>query len=107
MTKFAIKIWTWALTDQVTTLALISLFLLIPSIFITSLSGLIVDRVNRKLLMIVGDSVPAISTIFICYFYLKNQLDIWYLYLTGAVNGAFSEIQSLAYSTSISTPVPK
>jgi hypothetical protein len=69
MTKFAIKIWTWALTDQVTTLALISLFLLIPSIFITSLSGLIVDRVNRKLLMIVGDSVPAISTIFICFFF--------------------------------------
>jgi MFS family permease len=90
MTKFAIKLWTWALTDQVTTLALISFFLLIPSIFITLLSGLIVDRVSRKLLIIIGDSVPAISTIFICYIYLNNQLDIWYLYLTGAVNGAFS-----------------
>ncbi len=69
ITKFAIKLWAWELTVQVTTLALISLFSLIPSIFITLLSGLIVDRVNRKLLMIIGDSVTAISTIFVCYVY--------------------------------------
>ena len=107
MTNFAIKLWAWELTSQVTTLALLSLFTLIPSILITLVSGLIVDRVNRKILMIIGDSVAAISTVFICYFYLNNQLETWHLYLTSAVNGAFGEIQSLAYSASISMLVPK
>ncbi|MBD2360535.1 MFS transporter [Anabaena minutissima FACHB-250] len=107
MTYFAIKLWAWELTNQVTTLALLSFFTLIPSILITLVSGLIVDRVNKKILMIIGDTIAAISTVFICYFYLNNQLEIWHLYLTGAVNGAFSEIQSLAYSTSISQLVPK
>jgi sugar phosphate permease len=74
---------------------------------ITLVSGLIVDRVNKKILMIIGDSVAAISTIIICYLYLNNQLEIWHIYVTGAVNGAFSEIQSLAYSTSISMLVSK
>ncbi|MTJ53564.1 MFS transporter [Anabaena sp. UHCC 0253] len=107
MTNFAIKLWAWELTSQVTTLALLSLFTLIPSILITLVSGLIVDRVNRKLLMIIGDAVAAISTVFICYVYLNNQLETWHLYLTSAVNGAFGEIQSLAYSASISMLVPK
>ncbi|MTJ09875.1 MFS transporter [Anabaena sp. UHCC 0204] len=107
MTNFAIKLWAWELTSQVTTLALLSLFTLIPSILITLVSGLIVDRVNRKILMIIGDAVAAISTVFICYIYLNNQLETWHLYLTSAVNGAFGEIQSLAYSTSISMLVPK
>ncbi|HYW19658.1 MAG TPA: MFS transporter [Nodularia sp. (in: cyanobacteria)] len=107
MTYFAIKLWVWELTNQVTTLALLSFFTLIPSILITMVSGLLVDRINKKILMIIGDLVAAISTVIICYLYLNNQLEIWHLYLTGAVNGAFSELQSLAYSTSISMLVPK
>ncbi|AFY58534.1 Major Facilitator Superfamily transporter [Rivularia sp. PCC 7116] len=107
MTYFAIKIWAWQLTNQVTTIALISFFELIPSIFITLASGLIVDRVNRKFLLIIADCVAAISTIIIGYLYLTDQLQIWHIYATGAVNGAFSEVQALAYSSSISMLVPK
>ncbi|MGB3636254.1 MAG: MFS transporter [Rivularia sp. (in: cyanobacteria)] len=107
MTYFAIKIWAWQLTNQVTTIALISFFELIPSIFITLASGLIVDRVNRKFLLIIADCVAAISTIVIGYLYLTDQLQIWHIYATGAVNGAFSEVQALAYSSSISMLVPK
>jgi MFS transporter, DHA3 family, macrolide efflux protein len=107
MTSFALKIWAWELTNQVTTLALLSLFTLIPSIFITLLSGLIVDRVNRQQLMVIGDTVAAISTIIIFYLYLNDQLEIWHLYVTGAVNGAFGELQLLAYSASISLLVPQ
>lgn len=107
MTYFAIELWAWELTSQVTTLAIISLVTQIPSILITLVSGIFIDRVNRKILMIIGDSVAAISTVFICYLYFNNQLETWHLYVTGAVNGAFSEIQLLAYSASISMLVPK
>ncbi|MBV6622431.1 MAG: MFS transporter [Rivularia sp. (in: Bacteria)] len=107
MTYFAITIWAWELTNQVTTIALISFFELIPSIFITLASGLIVDRVNRKFLLIIADCVAAISTIVIGYLYLTDQLQIWHIYASGAVNGAFSEVQALAYSSSISMLVPK
>ena len=107
MTYFAIKIWAWQLTNQVTTIALISFFELIPSIVITLASGLIVDRVNRKFLIIFSDFVAAISTVIIGYLYLTNQLQIWHIYATGAVNGGFSEVQALAYSSSISMLVPK
>lgn len=107
MTYFAIKIWAWELTNQVTTIALLSFVELIPSILMTLVSGLIVDRINRKFLLIIADCVAAISTIVIGYLYLTDQLQMWHIYVTGAVNGTFSEVQVLAYSSSISMLVPK
>jgi MFS transporter, DHA3 family, macrolide efflux protein len=107
MTGFAIEIWAWEITGTATTLTLVGFFSLLPSIIITPISGVIVDRFNRKLLMMVGDTVAVLSTIVILLLHLTNNLQIWHFYLTGAIVGTFNQFQSLAYSTSVSLMVPK
>ena len=107
MTSFAITIWAWELTHQATALALVGFFSQVPSILISPFAGVIVDRWNRKLLIMVSDTVAALSTIAILLLYLTNNLQVWHFYVTGAVNGAFSQIQELAYSASIAMMVPK
>jgi MFS family permease len=107
MTSFAIKIWAWELTGQATALALVGFFTFLPSILITLFAGIIVDRCNRKLLMVMGDTVGALSTLAILWLYLTNHLQVWHLYVVGAIDGAFIEIQDLAYTASISLMVPK
>jgi MFS transporter, DHA3 family, macrolide efflux protein len=106
MTSFATTIWAWEITGQATALALVNFFTLLPSIVITLFAGAIVDRWNRKLLMIVGDTVAVFSTIAILALYLTHSLQIWHLYVLGAFNGAFGEIQELAYTASLSQLVP-
>ncbi|MEH2215461.1 MFS transporter [Nostoc sp.] len=106
MTSFALSIWVWEFTDQVTTLTLVGFYTLLPSILITPISGVIVDRWNRKLLMIVGDSVAVGVTIAIALLYLTNHLQVWHLYITGAITGVFNELQSLAYSASVGLMIP-
>ncbi len=107
MTSFAIEIWVWEITGKATTLTLVGFFSLLPSIIITPLSGVIVDRFNRKFLMMVGDTVAVLSTIFILLLHLNNNLQIWHFYLTGAIVGTFNQFQSLAYSASVSLMIPK
>jgi MFS transporter, DHA3 family, macrolide efflux protein len=107
MTGFAIEIWAWEITGKATTLALVGFFSLLPSIIITPISGVIVDRFNRKLLMMVGDTVAVFSTIIILLLHLTNNLQIWHFYLTGAIVGTFNQFQSLAYSSSVSLMIPK
>lgn len=107
MTGFAIEIWAWEITGQATTLTLVGFFSLLPSIIITPISGVIVDRFNRKFLMMVGDTVAVFSTIIILFLHLTNNLQIWHFYLTGAVVGTFNQFQSLAYSASVSLMIPK
>jgi MFS transporter, DHA3 family, macrolide efflux protein len=101
MSEFALTLWAWEITGSATALALVGFFSLLPRIFISIFAGIIVDRANRKYLMILGDAIAAISTLFILLLHLSGNLAIWHLYLAASINGGFGQIQQLAYSTSI------
>jgi MFS family permease len=105
MTEFALTLWAWEITGSATALALVSFFSQLPRILITIVAGLIVDRFNRKYLMMLGDSVAAFSTIGISLLFWADSLQIWHLYFAASLNGGFGQIQSLAYQTSISSMV--
>ncbi|WP_066426967.1 MFS transporter [Anabaena sp. 4-3] len=107
MTSFAIEIWAWEITGKATTLTLVGFFSLLPSIIITPISGVIVDRFNRKFLMMVGDTVAVFCTIIILLLHLTNNLQIWHFYLTGAIVGTFNQFQSLAFESSVSLMIPQ
>jgi len=106
MTEFALTLWAWEATGSATALALVGFFSQIPRIPITLVAGLIVDRFNRKRLMILGDTVAVLSTVGIGLLHLTHSLQIWHLYGAAMLNGGFGQIQSLAYQTSISSLVP-
>ena len=101
MSHFALTLWAWQLTGSATALALVGFFSLLPRIFISLFAGILVDRANRKHLMILGDAIAAASTLGILILHLSGNLEIWHLYLAASINGGFGQIQELAYSTSI------
>lgn len=101
MSEFALTLWAWSLTSSATALALVGFFSLLPRIFISIFAGIIVDRANRKHLMMLGDAIAAGSTLAILILHLSGNLAIWHLYLATLINGGFGQIQQLAYSASI------
>jgi MFS transporter, DHA3 family, macrolide efflux protein len=107
MTAFAFTIWVWELTHQATALALFGFFIQVPQVLIAPIAGVVVDRWNRKLLMMFGDTVSGLLTIIISVLYTTNNLHLWHLYLAVAIKGIFEQFQELAYSASISTMLPK
>ncbi|MEM7061903.1 MAG: MFS transporter [Cyanobacteria bacterium P01_B01_bin.77] len=107
MTNFAISIWAWEVTGQATPFSLILVATKIPRLLISPFAGVWVDRFNRKYLMVLGDLVAGLSTIVLLILVLSDQLQVWHLYLSGAVNGLFGYIQNLAYSASVSLLVPE
>ena len=107
MTLFALTLWVWDITGSATALVLIGFFSRLPMIIATSFAGLVVDRFNRKYLMLFGDAVSALATLIICVLYLTQQLKIWQLYMILFVAGGFGQIQALAYQASVSLIVSK
>ncbi|WP_250125270.1 MFS transporter [Chroococcidiopsis sp. CCMEE 29] len=107
MTSFAMIIWAWQLTEEATPLSLLAFFTEIPVLIASAFAGVFIDRWNRKLMMMIGDTVAGLSNVAILILFLTNHLEIWHLYLTGAINGLFGYIQGLAFSTSQSLIVPK
>jgi len=107
MTTFAVTLWVWDQTGKATPLALVWFFSRISRVIAASFAGLIVDRANRKHLMILGDTMAGLSTLLLLLLLWSNQLAIWHLYMTASINGFFGYLQSLAYSASQSMLLPK
>jgi MFS family permease len=55
MSQFALSIWAWQRTGEATALALVALFNFAPSIIMFPIAGVLIDRWNRKLVMMISD----------------------------------------------------
>lgn len=107
MTRFAITLWAWEMTGQATTLALVAFFGFAPSVVMMPFAGAIVDRYNRKLMMMVSDFGAGLGTIVLFTLSLNDSLAIWHLYVVAAFIAIFEAFQFPAYSSAISMMVEK
>lgn len=107
MTYFALTLWVWQQTQSATAIALILVFYQLPQIAVSLFSGLLVDRVSRKHLLILSDTASAGCTISVGILAAFQVLQLWHIYLIAAIIGCFGNLQSLTYSTLIPLIVPK
>ncbi len=107
MTGFAIPIYIFSETERVRELALLGLAFMLPLILLSPIAGTIVDRNNRKKMMILSDLAAGLTTIAVFILVRADSLEIWHLYITNAINGAFQTLQWPAYSAAISVMIDK
>jgi MFS family permease len=107
MSRFALTIWAWELTGQATALALVAVFSFAPAVIASPIAGAMVDRLPRKLMMMLSDAAAGVASLIIFLLYISGNLEIWHLYVAGAFTGIFESFQFPAFSAAITTMVPK
>lgn len=107
MSRFALTIWAYELTGSATALALVALFSFAPTILFSPIAGALVDRWNRKAIMIMSDLAAGVSTIAILILFTSGQLEIWHLYVAGAFASTFESFQFPAFSAAITMMLKK
>jgi len=107
MTGFAVTIWVYEGTEKATALALTAFFFTTPLLLLSPLAGVLVDRYNRKLMMILSDLASGLTTITVLILHSTGNLEVWHLFVTNAISGAFQTLQWPAYSATISLMLPK
>jgi MFS family permease len=107
MTGFGLTVWAYELTGKATALALVSFFYITPMLIISPLAGALVDRSNRKFMMMISDLASGVSTISILLLYTSGHLQIWHLFVANAFIGTFQAFQWPAFSAAITSMLPK
>jgi len=107
MTQFALTIWMFQETGSATALGLLQVFFITPFLIISPIAGVMIDRHNRKLMMMVSDLAAGVATVLILIFQAMGILEFWHLYVAAVINGLGNAFQWPAYSAAISTMVPK
>jgi MFS transporter, DHA3 family, macrolide efflux protein len=107
MTGLGLTVWAYETTGSATALALVGFFFLAPMLIISPIAGALVDRSNRKLMMMLSDLAAVIGTFILLTLSYLGILEVWHLYIVSAIEGTFQAFQWPAFSAAITTMVPK
>lgn len=107
MSQFGLTIWMYQQTQSATAMGLMQVFFITPFLIMSPLAGVMVDRYNRKVMMMVSDLAAVTATFGIFLLYSTGNLQFWHLYVAAVLNGIGNTFQWPAYSAVISTMVPK
>lgn len=108
MTNFALSFYIFEKTGQATALTIAIFCFVAPSIILSPLAGALVDRSNRKMVIIVTDLSAGIVTLVWLFIVLTTgDLEMWQIYLGNIITGAFNAFQFPAFSAAVSLMIPK
>lgn len=105
--SFALGVWVYQMTRSATDFSLISFFTVLPEIALSPLAGVIVDRLDKRLVMLLGTMASGLCGVALAILAITGQLALWHIYLIVAVNSAFQSVEFPALSSSIVLLVPR
>lgn len=103
---FAIVIWLSIETGSAEVLALSTMAALLPQSVLGLVSGVFVDRWNRKLTMILADTFIAFCTLLLAILFFIGTIEIWHIYLLLSLRSCGAAFHSPAMQASIPLLAP-
>jgi DHA3 family macrolide efflux protein-like MFS transporter len=107
LVQFALVWWLTKTTGSATVLATSTLVAVLPSIFIGPIAGTLVDRWNRRGVMITADGLIALATLGLAYLYMIGAMRVWHVYVIMALRATAGGFHWPAMQASTSLMVPE
>lgn len=104
---FAITVWAYQKTGSVTVLGLLLFFTIIPYLIALPFAGAIVDRSNRRLMMLLTDMAAFIYTVALLVLQLAGVLEVWHMYIGVTFIGVALAFREPAFYSTMSLMVKK
>ncbi|WP_431894340.1 MFS transporter [Nonomuraea sp. bgisy101] len=107
LTGFVLGVWVYQVTGSPTQFALVMLCGLLPGILIGPFAGIVVDRFDRRRVLIVTDCLAALPTLAIVFLIQGDRLAVWHLYLASAITAACGTFHATTYQAMTPLLIPK
>lgn len=107
MALFAVTLWIYQRTGQATPVAMLGFFNMAPMVLFGLFTGALVDRHDRRTMILMSDLASLVVNLFLIAFVLSNSLAVWQLYVAAFVLGSFQTFQWPATSAAVTLMVDK
>ena len=107
MTAFALSVLTFQQSKSVVDFSMILFFTELPGILLSPLAGIIVDRWNRKMVLIISDALAAIATLALIPLAMQGPLPLPVVLAYVTAVGLFRSVQWPAFSATLTWLVKK
>jgi DHA3 family macrolide efflux protein-like MFS transporter len=104
---FALVWWLTETTGSATMLAVGTLLTILPGVALGPFAGALVDRWNRRLVMLVADSIVALFAAWLAVLFWTGAIQIWHVYVIMFVRSVGNAFHWPAMTASTTLMVPK
>ncbi|GLY12281.1 MFS transporter [Pseudobacillus badius] len=101
LTSFGLGIYVFQQTGKASAMALVTLLAFMPSLLLSSYAGVLADRHDRRLLMVLGDSLSALGLVFILICMLRGEAQLWQICVGVAISSVFSSLLEPSYKATV------
>ncbi len=105
--SFAVAWWVTQSTGSAAVLVTMAIFGMLPQVVLGPFIGALVDRWNRRKVMIISDAVIALFALILALLFLTGNAQIWFLYVMALVRGTLGTFHWTAMQASTSLMVPE
>jgi len=106
LSEFALGLWVYQQTGSITQFGLVLFCKVLPALALAPLAGVLVDRYDRRAIMILADTGAALGAGLVAALVLTGRLAVWEVFLAVTLSSAFGTFQRPAYLSSITLLVP-
>lgn len=102
LTSFGLTVYVFSRTGSAASTAIIALLAFLPNLLLGIPAGVLADRIDRRLLMMLGDGLSAIGLIYILICMSNGGAQMWQICLGVTVSSVFSSLMEPSYKATVS-----
>ena len=107
LVQFALVWWITETTGLASTLAFASIMAMIPQVLLGPFAGALVDRWNRRVVMMVSDAFVALVVLVLAILYMTGTIQMWHIFVAMFVRSIGGAFHWTAMQATTSIMVPK
>lgn len=106
LVQFALVWWLTTTTGSAIVLALATMMAVLPRVFVSPVAGALVDRWNRRAVMMLADSLSALSVVVLAALFAFDAVEVWHVYAVMFVRASCAAFHWPAMQASTTLMVP-
>lgn len=105
--EFALGVWVYQKTGSALDFSGVLVAAILPSVLVMPIAGSVVDRFDRRYVMVAADLTAVVLMLTLAWFLWRNSLEVEHLYAFNAGVSLIGAFRTPAYTASVSKLLPK
>ena len=101
LTSFGLGVYVFEQTGKASAIALVTLLAFMPALLLSAPTGVLADRYDRRVLMVLGDSLSAVGLVFILICMLRGEAQLWQICVGVTISSVFYSLLEPAYKATV------
>lgn len=107
LTAFGLGVYVYQQTGMATATALVSLLALLPTVVLGPVAGVLADRYDRRMMMVLGDGLSALGLFYILFCLMRGEAGLVNICIGVTVSSVFASLLEPSYRATITDLIPK